>query len=306
MYRRRRKHCLSYAHEGIDTVSPTVILLVAIAAVAHATWNLTIKAAGTSGTRFLWLTFVVATLAVAPFGITSLAKTSGSQLALLLLLALGSGALQIVYFLTLQRGYRKGDVSIVYPLARGSGPLLSVIFAIILFGERPSPLSLAGAGIVIVGVVVIGFAGGRGKLRADRVGILYGLLVGVTIAGYTLWDANAVVQQHLPTFGYFWVTIVVQLLAFAPFALRRPEFIVAVAKQHWASALVVGILSPLAYVLVLFAFTLAPVSLVAPAREVSVVLVAIGGWLLFREPHPIQRILGAIIVLGGVTLLAIG
>lgn len=70
--------------------------------------------------------------------------------------------------------------------------------------------------------------------------------------------------------------------------------------------LVVGILSPLAYVLVLFAFTLAPVALVAPAREVSVVLVALGGWLLFKEPHPVQRILGAIVVLGGVTLLALG
>ncbi|HEX3679076.1 MAG TPA: hypothetical protein VHU90_05085 [Galbitalea sp.] len=86
-------------------MSPAVLLLVAIAAVAHATWNLTIKAAGTSGTRFLWLTFVVATVAVAPFGIVSLGQV-GSKLPLLLLLALGSGILQIAYFLTLQRGYR--------------------------------------------------------------------------------------------------------------------------------------------------------------------------------------------------------
>jgi drug/metabolite transporter (DMT)-like permease len=81
---------------------------------------------------------------------------------------------------------------------------------------------------------------------------------------------------------------------------------VALARQHWAAALVVGILSPLAYVLILFAFTLAPVALVAPAREVSVVLVALGGWLLFREPHPVQRIVGAVVVLGGVALLAMG
>jgi drug/metabolite transporter (DMT)-like permease len=286
-------------------VSPVVILLVAIAAVAHATWNLTIKAAGTSGTRFLWLTFVVATIAVAPFGITSLARV-GAALPLLLLLALGSGILQIVYFLTLQRGYRLGDVSIVYPLARGSGPLLAVIFAIVLFGEHPGILGLLGAGIVVVGVIVIGLAGGRGRLRANRAGILYGLLVGVVIAGYTLWDANAVVQQKLPPLGYFWITVLVQLLAFAPFALQRPRHTIALAKRHWAAVLVVGILSPLAYVLILFAFTLAPVALVAPAREVSVVLVALGGWLLFRESHPVQRIIGALVVLGGVALLAIG
>jgi drug/metabolite transporter (DMT)-like permease len=286
-------------------VSPAVLLLVAIAAVAHATWNLIMKAAGTSGTRFLWLTFVVATIAVAPFGIASLDQV-GPQLPLLLLLALGSGILQIAYFLALQRGYRKGDVSIVYPLARGSGPLLSVIFAIILFHERPGVIGLIGAGVVVAGVVVIGLAGGRGRFTANRAGILYGLLVGVTIAAYTLWDANAVAQQKLPPLGYFWVTILVQLIAFAPFALRRPRHTVALAKQHWAAVLVVGILSPLAYVLILFAFTLAPVALVAPAREVSVVLVALGGWLLFREPHPVQRILGAVIVLGGVALLAIG
>lgn len=286
-------------------MSPAVLLLVAIAAVAHATWNLIMKAAGTSGTRFLWLTFVVATIAVAPFGIASLDQV-GPQLPLLLLLALGSGILQIAYFLALQRGYRKGDVSIVYPLARGSGPLLSVIFAIILFHERPGVIGLIGAGVVVAGVVVIGLAGGRGRFTANRAGILYGLLVGVTIAAYTLWDANAVAQQKLPPLGYFWVTILVQLIAFAPFALRRPRHTVALAKQHWAAVLVVGILSPLAYVLILFAFTLAPVALVAPAREVSVVLVALGGWLLFREPHPVQRILGAVIVLGGVALLAIG
>jgi drug/metabolite transporter (DMT)-like permease len=114
------------------------------------------------------------------------------------------------------------------------------------------------------------------------------------------------VQQKLPPLGYFWITILVQLIAFAPFALRQPKYTVALGKQHWAAVLVVGILSPLAYVLILFAFTLAPVALVAPAREVSVVLVALGGWLLFREPHPVQRIIGAVVVLGGVALLALG
>ena len=284
---------------------PLVILLVAIAAVAHATWNLTIKAAGTTGTRFLWLTFLVASVLFAPLGIISLG-TVGARLGLLVLLALGSSILQLLYFLTLQRGYRVGDVSIVYPLARGSGPLLSVVFAIILFGERPSALALVGAGVVVAGVIVIGLAGGRAKFGRNRIGILYGLLVGVVIATYTLWDANAVVNQKLPPIGYFWLTLVIQLIAFAPFALRAPRATILIARQHWLPAIVVGILSPLAYVLILFAFTLAPVALVAPAREVSVVLVALGGWLLFREPHPIQRILGAVVVLGGVALLAIG
>jgi drug/metabolite transporter (DMT)-like permease len=286
-------------------VSPEVIVLVAVAAIAHATWNLTMKAAGTSGTRFLWLTFVVATIAVAPLGISSLLH-AGSALPLLLGLAVVSGGLQIAYFLTLQRAYRVGDVSIVYPLARGSGPLLSVIFAIILFGEHPGVLALVGAAVVVAGVIIIGLAGGHRRLSANRAGILFGLLVGVVIAAYTLWDANAVTTEKLPPLGYFWITVIVQLVAFSPFALRKPERTLRLAREHWIAAIVVGILSPLAYVLILYAFTIAPVSLVAPAREVSVVLVALGGWLLFREPHPAQRIVGSLVVLGGVALLAIG
>jgi drug/metabolite transporter (DMT)-like permease len=282
-----------------------LVALVAGAAIAHAAWNLAIKRAHTSGSRFLWLVFVVSVLAFAPFGITSLTG-AGRALPLLLLLAVGSGILQIGYFLLLQRGYRLGDVSIVYPLARGSAPLLSVVFGIILFGERPGVWALVGAGVLIVGVVVIGLAGGRARFAESRVGILYGLAVGVMIAAYTLWDANAVGRVRLPTLGYFWVSLVVQLVAFAPFALRSPDATLRLARRQWPAVIIVGVLSPLAYVLILFAFTLAPVSIVAPAREVSVVLVALGGWLLFREPHPVQRIVGAAVVLGGVALLAIG
>lgn len=281
----------------------SVIALVAVAAVAHATWNLTMKRAHTSGTRFLWLTFVVAAVLFAPFGIAAL-RGPGVPLPLLLGLAAGSGILQLAYFLLLQRGYRLGDVSIVYPLARGTGPLLSVVFGIVLFGEHASAAGLAGAALVIAGVVVIGLAGGRARSSGNRTGILYGSLVGVAIAAYTLWDANAVTTEALPPIGYYWVSVVVQVIAFAPMALRRPAGTVATARRHWAAILIVGVLSPLAYVLILFAFQLAPVTLVAPAREVSVVLVVVGGWLWLREPHPAQRILGAIIVLAGVALLA--
>lgn len=281
-----------------------VFALVAGAAIAHATWNLTIKHARTSGVRFLWLTFAVGALLYAPFGIASLAQ-SHTALDRLALLAVGSGILQVSYFLLLQRGYRVGDVSVVYPLARGTGPLLSVVFALILFGETPTWLGIAGALVVIVGVVVIGLAGSRGSARPNSAGIVYGLLVGVMIAAYTLWDANSVLEQRMPPVGYYWASLLVQAALFAVPALRRPRAVVAIARGNWWEVLVVGILCPLAYILVLFAFQLAPVSIVAPAREASVVLVGLGGWLLFHEPHPARRLAGAAIVLAGVALLAL-
>jgi len=275
-----------------------VVGLVAVAAIAHASWNLAIKRAGTGGAVFLWLTFAVGAVIFAPFGVASLgAKPTW------LWLAAVSGALQVGYFLLLQRGYRRGDVSVVYPLARGTGPLLSVVFAIILFQERPSVLALLGAAVVIAGVVTIGLAGGRGGAVVNRPGVLYGLAVGVAIAIYTLWDSNAVINAGMPPLGYYWA-VLAAFLFLTPAALRERATVVATAKQHWVAVLVVGVLCPLAYILILFAVQLAPVSIIAPAREVSVVLVAIAGWLWLKEPHPVQRLVGAAVVLVGVALLA--
>ena len=283
-------------------MSLIVVLLIATAAVAHAAWNIAIKRANTSGPAFIWLTFVVGFVVFAPFGIASIVG-EGVDLARLAALALGSGALQIGYFLLLQKAYAAADVSLVYPLARGSGPLLSVLAAILLFGERPGVTGIVGAIVVVAGVVVIGLAGGRAT--ANRAGVLYGLAVGVLIAGYTVWDTAAVTGGGMPVVALYWSSIVVQLALLAPAALRRRAVLVEAARIHWRTALVVGVLSPLAYMLILVAVQLAPLSIVAPAREVSVVLVGLAGWLLFREPHPLQRLLGAGIVLAGVALLAI-
>lgn len=282
-----------------------VALLVAGAALAHATWNITVKRTGASGPSFIWLGTVVGAIVFAPFGVASLIA-EGSDLVLWATLAVVSGLLQVVYFLVLQRGYRLGDVSVVYPLARGTGPLLSVILAILVLGERPSALALLGAAVIIVGVVIIGLAGGVSRARDNRAGILYGLGVGVIIAVYTLWDAAAVTVSALPPVGFYWGSIVVQVVLLAIPALRRRDETVRMMRQHPIAILLFGILGPLAYMLILAAMQLAPVSIVAPAREVSVVLVGLAGWLLFREPHPVPRLVGAAVVLAGVALLALG
>jgi drug/metabolite transporter (DMT)-like permease len=285
-------------------MSPLVLALVAAGALAHATWNLTIKRAGTSGTGFLWLTFALGAVVFAPFGVHSLVAT-GADLAHWGFFALGSGLLQIGYFLLLQKGYSVGDVSVVYPLARGTGPLLSVVLAIVLLGERPGAAALLGAAVVVAGVVTIGLAGGRVGAGARLPGVLFGLGIGVVIAAYTLWDATAVTTGGLPVVGLYWGSLLVQTVLLAPWAAREGGLF-GTLRAHPLAVPVVGVLAPLAYILVLLAVQLAPVSLVAPAREVSVVLVSVAGWLWFREPHPVQRLGGAAIVLAGVGLLTVG
>ncbi|MDH6181402.1 drug/metabolite transporter (DMT)-like permease [Microbacteriaceae bacterium SG_E_30_P1] len=281
-----------------------VALLIAGAALAHATWNVTVKKTGASGPGYIWAGIVVSAIVYAPFGVTSLLD-AGASASVWLPLALVSGALQIVYFFVLQRAYRVGDVSIVYPLARGTGPAIAVLLAIIVLGERPGPVGLLGAAVVVAGVMVVGFAGGVSQARGNRAGILYGLAVGVIIAVYTLWDAAAVTVHELPPVGYYWASVVVQLVLLAVPALRSGRATVRVVREHPIAVVIFGVLGPLAYILVLFAVQVAPVSIVAPAREISVVLVGLAGWLLFREPHPVQRLIGAVIVVAGVALLAL-
>lgn len=280
-----------------------VVLLILAGGIAHATWNLVVKRSAVSGPPFVWLTAVGATILLVPVGVVLviLDPPSWPDLAL----AIGvSGVLHVGYFLSLQAGYRAGDVSVVYPLARGTGPLLSVLLAIPLLGERPEPLVLLGAGAVVAGVIVIGLAGGRSRWRSARPGVLWGLLIGVVIAAYTLWDAHAVTALALSPIVLNAGTSAAEALLLTPVAIRRWSAVRAVLRTHWRDVLVVVVLSPLSYILILFAMQLAPVSIVAPAREISVVFVGIAGWLLFKEPHPAARLSGAAVVLAGIALLA--
>ncbi len=289
----------------------TAALLIALAAIAHTTWNIALKRAGASGPAFIALTLAVGVVAFAPFGVPALIARP-LDLGQVGVLVLGSALLQVAYFLVLQRAYRLADVGVVYPLARGTGPLLSVVGAVLLLGERPAVVTLAGAGLVVAGVVVIGLAGARASEVAAREsarrwrGIRYGAAVGVIIAAYTLWDAAAVTRANLEPVGYYWASMAVQLAVLLPLALRERGALARTAREHPVAIAIVGILSPLAYVAVLAAYQLAPVSIVAPAREVSVVLIALAGWLLFREPHPVRRMIGSVVVLAGIGLLALG
>lgn len=280
-----------------------VILLILAGGLAHATWNLVVKRSAVSGPTFVWLTAVFAGIVLLPVGIVAavLDPPSWRDLALA---AVVSAILHVGYFLALQAGYRAGDVSVVYPLARGTGPLLSVVFAVVLFAERPGPLGFAGAAAVVAGVVVIGLAGGRANWRTARPGVLWGLLVGILIAAYTLWDAHAVTALAISPILLNAGTSTLEAVLLTPIAVRRWAQVRATLRNHWRDVLVVAVLSPLSYILILFAMQLAPVSIVAPAREISVVFVALAGWLLFKEPHPGARLTGATVVVLGVALLA--
>jgi drug/metabolite transporter (DMT)-like permease len=195
----------------------------------------------------------------------------------------------------------------VYPLARGTGPLLSVLFAVVLLRERPGVVALVGAMTVVAGVFVIGTAHGDLDERSgNRMGsVLYGVATGITIAGYTLWDANAVTTLGVPPLVQLGGAVVVEALALSPFALARRAEVARMWHEHRWDAGAVAVLSPLAYGLVLYALRIAPVALVAPARELSIVIGSVIAWRVLHEPKPLRRLTGAAIVLAGVFALAV-
>lgn len=281
----------------------TALSFVLVAAFVHAGWNLAAKRVPDGGTRFVFLYYSVSAVWCFPVAVVQLVVTHEHPQWTWLLAAALTALFHVLYGVVLQRGYTVGDLSIVYPLARGSGPLLSVLAAVPLLGERPGALGLAGAALVVGGVLLIGCGGGGADRARRRAGIIYGLLTGATIAAYTLWDDHSVNALAIPPLIYFSVGAVLQSACLAPFAVSQGD-VAKLWRLHRREALVVGIFSPVAYLLVLFAMRLAPVSLVAPAREVSIVLGGLAAWLVLGEASPGRRLTGSVVVLAGIAAIA--
>jgi drug/metabolite transporter (DMT)-like permease len=282
-------------------VSPTAFALIAAAAGAHASWNFFAKQAR-GGLPFVWLAGLCATSAyAAPAAIQLLLSdkhVTGAGIAFMA----GSGCLHSAYFTTLQRGYAEGDLSVVYPLARGTGPALSVVLAIVILGERPGAIALVGAALVVIGVLSLARGSHR---RSPRTAIVFALLTGVTIAAYTLWDAHAVEDLAQPAIAYYWGSELTRAIVLAGPALRDRAGLRTALDHDRRAILAVGLLSPLAYILVLVALTLAPVSVVAPGREASIVIASLLGTHLLGEGDPTRRATAAVAILGGIACLAL-
>ncbi len=280
--------------------------LVLLSAFLHATWNLFAKRSS-GGVPFIWLCDCVSTVLFLPVVVWQFAADPTSLGPQAFPLILGSSLLHLGYFLSLQRGYRTGDLSLVYPLARGTGPLLSVLVAVLAFGERPTPLALLGG--VLIGVSVFFFAGGTALLRSGTApggALRFGFITGAFIASYTLLDKLSVGVYSIPPLIYLGFATAGRGLLTTPSALGQWERVRLEWREHRLAVFAVAVLSPLAYVLVLQAMRLAPVSYVAPAREVSIMFGALMGLHFLQEGHVRQRLLAAGVMVAGVVALALG
>lgn len=272
------------------------------AAVLHALWNIAAKRVSGDGYTFIWWYNLASAVLWVPIGIVVLVLEHQPMGWALLLAPIISGVIHIGYQLALQTGYDRADLSVVYPTARGVGPMITMLVAILVLGERPGWLAITGALVIIAGIVVV--ASGRGASQPGRItaGLFWGGLTGLAIAGYTLWDNQSVTHFGLSPVPYFALSTLWQTALMTPGLARTRTPVLQVLRRTWRQVLVIAVLSPLAYILVLQAMRSVPVALVAPARESGIVVGSLLAWWLFGESNPGRRLLGAAIVLAGITL----
>lgn len=280
------------------------LLLVLAAAFCHAGWNFLLKRIN-GGPELVWLFSSITAVLYLPAAIWVVLHERPEFSATTLVLMAGSVALHLGYFLLLQRGYRHGDLSVVYPTARATGPLLSTVFAVAVLGEQIGLQAATGGAAIIVGV--LGLTGGIGRSSGAALASLgFGLAAGTLIAGYTVWDAYAVSVAMVPPILLDYVSSIGRTVVLAPLAWRRADRVVALWREQRARVIAVAALNPLAYILVLYAMTFTPVIYVAPTREVSVLISVLLGAYLLGEGELRRRLIWAVLIVAGVALLATG
>lgn len=283
------------------------LLLVVLASVIHASWNLLAKRAASVGPLFILAYSLVACIAYAPWVLYRLVQDDAAWTLTGIGFVLLSGLVHLGYSLCLQRGYQKADLSVVYPVARGTGPLLSTLGAIFILGEVPTAQGLLGLALVVAGIALIATDGDPMAFRrpGGRSGIHWGTTIGGLIAAYTVVDAHAVKTLGIAPIVLDWLANLLRLMLLAPLAIASPDRARKAMQGSWGIAIAVGLLSPLSYILVLTALMAeAPLSLVAPMREMSMMVGALMGMLILGEKVGPWRLAGCGILITGVVLLS--
>ncbi|MDR7373350.1 drug/metabolite transporter (DMT)-like permease [Kocuria rhizophila] len=293
-------------------MAPLSVSLILLAAVVHAVWNILAKGIRGNGTLFVWWYGLVSSVVLIPVSLLEPGAWQSWGWPLVGA-AVVSGLLHTVYGTALQTGYDRAPLGVVYAVARGTGPMITMLVAVLFLGEQLSLTAAAGAVAVLVGVAVVATFGTPTSTRDDDAGltrgsaltgVLWGAAVGACIAGYTLWDDHSMATLDLPPVLYFALTSVVLVLTLTPNAWRQRQEM----AHSWAvdrnRIVAVGLLSPLAYILVLFAMQSTPVALVAPLRESSIVVGSLLAWWIYKENRLVPRLIGCAAVLTGIALIS--
>jgi len=288
-------------------VTAVALALVVFSAFIHASWNFVLKKSG-GGTGLVTCASLTSLLIYAPIVLGATWYVGYDFKPMHLALMFASGMIHTFYFLLLDRAYRSGgDLSIVYPLARSTGPLITIVVAVMLLGERPGPTAIAGA--ILIGASALLLTGNPFAWHKSeaRHAVGFALLTGCVIASYTIFDKASVASWLIPPLLYDWGCNFFRVCVLVPFTNRRaPGSMAAAWRERRGAVIAIALGSPLSYILVLTAMVFTPVSLVAPAREVSILFAALMGAHFLREGDLARRVVAAIGMVLGISGLALG
>jgi drug/metabolite transporter (DMT)-like permease len=286
-------------------LNSVALALVLCSALLHATWNLLAKRAGGGG-LFVWFFTTLSSIFLVPAAVVLVIVERHEVDNKSVFFICGTSLIHLVYFIVLQRAYKTGDLSLVYPLARGLGPALATVGAILLLNERPSYVAVAGLLLILTGIVLLTARGPGKQIRHPRAAILYGTTTGVLIAIYTVWDKYAVDRLAIPpllleAFAGFGISLML-----TPTAVRRWDDVKTMWCDQKTAIIGVAVLAPLSYILILTAMSFTALSYVAPCREISILFAAILASRFLNEGHTVRRVAAACLMVGGVIALALG
>jgi len=288
-------------------MSALALGIVLIAAFLHASWNYLAKKSRNK-LAFIWWAILFSVILFFPMFIYYWPAVTISSAGWVCIVA--TGVLHAFYFWFMGRAYERGDLSLVYPLSRGSGPLLVPILAVLFMNEQLSITGVVGIALVIMGIFIIHLRTFSiqsflepFRARALRTGAsLWALCTGATIAGYTLVDKVGVANVYPPV--YIYLMFVISLLLLSPYVFAKER---ADLRKEWninkIQILIVGFLDLFTYMMILFALRISKVSYVAAAREISIVFSALLGIMLLHEKNAPQKLAGAVLISMGVVLI---
>ncbi len=274
-----------------------VFLAVLSAALCHAGWNALIK------------------IGLDPLSTTTLISIGSGLVALVLLPLVGlpawaawpwliaSVVIHLFYFAALIEAYRTGDLGQVYPIARGSAPLMTATVTTFFVGEKLNLIGWAGIVALVAGVFVLSARGGRELVKIDRRAVGFALMTALTICAYSVVDGIGARLAGSPN-AYSLSLFAGIALVMVPYALYRDgRDVIPAMQKYWRRGFAGGALQVLSYGIVLWAMTLAPIAIVATLRETSVLFGAAIAVIVLKEPLRVTRIGAALLILCGLVLL---
>lgn len=281
-------------------MEPLVFLAVLLAAALHAGWNAVVKLGLDRSLSITLMASAAGVVAIAAIPFVAVPQAAAWPWLVL------SVVLHVGYNLFLVQAYQAGDFGQVYPIARGTAPLIVTVVMVLVFGEMLPPAAMAGIALLVAGVWLMSVRGGRDLARLESRAMLFALGTSVFIAGYTLTDGHGARVSGSPHGYAVWLFALDGIAMFAILFIRRGWMALSTMGAYWRGGLMGGAMSFAAYWIAIWAMTVAPIALVAALRESSVLFAAAISLVILREPLTRWRGASAVAIVAGIVMMRLG